>query len=157
MDGSIHIRRGTADDIPVILRHRLGMMTEMGVGDAEAHARYAGEFLPFVRQAMADGMYHQWLAETETGEAAAGGAVYIVPWLGSPADRLQKRAYIVNVFTEPAYRRRGIARALMLAMVDWCKSEGYRSVRLHASDMGRPLYASLGFTATHEMRFSFEA
>jgi GNAT superfamily N-acetyltransferase len=157
MDSSVTIRRGTADDIPIILHHRLGMMSEMGIGTAEEHVRYAGDFAPFVRQAMSDGMFHQWLAESASGEVVAGGAVYIVPWLGNPDDRLQKRAYIVNVFTEPAFRHQGIARALMLVMVGWCKSQGFRQVRLHASDMGRPLYASLGFTATHEMRFSFDA
>jgi hypothetical protein len=38
MGDPVRIRRATADDIPVILRHRLGMMAEMGVGDAESRA-----------------------------------------------------------------------------------------------------------------------
>jgi GNAT superfamily N-acetyltransferase len=106
---------------------------------------------------MADGAYLQWFAVTDAGPVVAGGAVYIIPWLGSPNDRMQRRAYIVNVYTEPDHRRRGIARRLMQTMVDWCRSEGFRSVRLHASDMGRPLYASMGFDATHEMRIVFDA
>ena len=35
--------------------------------------------------------------------------------------------------------------------IDWCRAQGIARVRLHASDAGRPLYASLGFTPTTEM------
>jgi len=49
-----------------------------------------------------------------------------------------RRATILNVYTDPAYRRRGIARALMETMIDWCRSEGFAHVTLHASDDGRP-------------------
>ena len=59
---------------------------------------------------------------------------------------------IVNVYTEPAYRRRGLARRLMIAMLDWLRQQGYGTVSLHASDYGRPLYESLGFKVTNEMR-----
>ena len=59
----------------------------------------------------------------------------------------------VNVYTEPAWRRRGIARALMHAMMRWSTERGFDRVVLHASEAGRPLYASLGFAATNEMRW----
>ena len=45
----------------------------------------------------------------------------------------------------PEARRHGIAKRLVQAMIDWCRKEGFSSVSLHASDAGRPLYASLGF------------
>lgn len=59
---------------------------------------------------------------------------------------------VVNVYTDPSHRRQGIARKLMEVIIDWCRSEGFGSVLLHASDEGRPLYESLGFTPTNEMR-----
>jgi GNAT superfamily N-acetyltransferase len=155
MDEPIRIRRGTAEDIPVILRHRMAMMAEMGMGNPEANDAYAGLFPPFARRMMTEGFYHQWMVDTESGETVAGGAVYIVPWLGGPHDLRQQRVFIVNVFTEPAYRRRGIARRLMETMLAWCRDQGYRQVRLYASDMGRPLYAAMGFEPTHEMRYLF--
>ena len=63
---------------------------------------------------------------------------------------------IVNVYTEPAYRRRGLARRLMVAMLEWAHGEGYGTVSLHASDFGRSLYESLGFKATNEMRLQLK-
>ncbi len=156
MDPSIRIRRGTADDIPVIVHHRLGMMAEMSIGDPASHALYSGDFTSFVTDAMSSGCYHQWLAETESGTVVAGASAYIVPWPGNPDDRLQKRAFIINVFTEPAYRKRGIARRLVESILAWSRTQGFHSVRLHASEMGRPLYELIGFKPTHEMRYSFD-
>jgi hypothetical protein len=37
-------------------------------------------------------------------------------------------------------------------MIAWCREQGYKTVALHASDEGRPLYESLGFQPTNEMR-----
>ena len=60
--------------------------------------------------------------------------------------------HLVNVFVEPDYRRRGIARVLVETALDWCRGEGTRVITLHASDEGRHLYESLGFYLTNEMR-----
>jgi GNAT superfamily N-acetyltransferase len=59
---------------------------------------------------------------------------------------------ILNVYTEPEWRRQGMARKLMLAMIEWCRPQGFPYVDLHASQDGRSLYEQLGFTPTSEMR-----
>jgi hypothetical protein len=46
----------------------------------------------------------------------------------------------------------GLARQLMLLMIQWLKEQGFSSVSLHASDAGRHLYETLGFIPTNEMR-----
>lgn len=74
-------------------------------------------------------------------------------WPGYPGENQAKRAWILNMYTEPGVRRSGVARRLMQAMVAWCRGEGYGSVSLHASDAGRPLYESIGFQPTNEMTF----
>ncbi|ABF42552.1 GCN5-related N-acetyltransferase [Candidatus Koribacter versatilis Ellin345] len=103
--------------------------------------------------ALPSGGYVGWLAEAD-GKIVGGGGVVISEWPGNPGSTLAKRAMILNMFVEPEYRRRGIARALMVAMIDWCKAQGFPSVGLHASDEGRPLYESLGFGPTNEMRLT---
>ena len=60
---------------------------------------------------------------------------------------------MVNVYTEPEFRRQGIARRLLTTMLEWAAQNGVDSVILHATDAARPLYASLGFEPTNEMRF----
>ncbi|MEZ5395335.1 MAG: GNAT family N-acetyltransferase [Bryobacterales bacterium] len=56
-----------------------------------------------------------------------------------------KLAWIGMVLVLPDYRRRGIARALMEHSVSYCRERQIDCVKLDATDMGRPLYASLGF------------
>jgi GNAT superfamily N-acetyltransferase len=155
MAETIRIRRGTSADIPVITHHRLGMFTEMGFGDPSAFGAYASEFQSFALQAMSLETFHSWLAEMDDGTVVAGGAVLIVPWPANPKHRKQQRAFLLNVFTEPAHRRRGIARSVVQAIVDWCRGQGFGSVFLHASEAGRPLYQSMGFQTTSELRFDF--
>ena len=61
---------------------------------------------------------------------------------------------ILNMYTEPEFRRRGLARMLMEKMIAWCREQGYNTVSLHASDKGRPLYEALGFRPTNELRLA---
>jgi ribosomal protein S18 acetylase RimI-like enzyme len=65
---------------------------------------------------------------------------------------LGPEAIVLNVYVEPAWRRRGVADALMRAVLDALAARGIQRVVLHASDEGRRLYERLGFVPTNEMR-----
>ncbi len=148
-------RQATLEDIDTLVRHRHEMFREMGYLlrlDDVTHASAA-----WFRRSIASGVYHAWLAVTGDGTVAAGGGITIVPWPPGPLDLGDRAAYVYNVYTEPAHRRRGLARELMLRIHDWCRREGVHSVRLHASEAGRPLYASIGYKATNEMRIVLTA
>jgi ribosomal protein S18 acetylase RimI-like enzyme len=152
MESPFRVRPGTPADIPVIARHRIGMMLEMGLATPDQCAQYEPEFRVFVAKEISLGNFRSFIAETDSGKVVSGGAAYIVPWPGNPSDRLQKRVFLLNVYTDPEFRRRGLARAVVTATLDWCRTQGFHSVRLLASDAGRPLYQSLGFYSTNEMK-----
>jgi GNAT superfamily N-acetyltransferase len=145
------IREASPNDIPEILRQRRAMYEDMNYTDPTALDAMAKLSAAYLEKAMADGSLRAWLA-CEATQAVAGGAVLVSPWPAHPYDLECRRATILNVFTDPAYRRRGLARTLMLTMIEWCRREGFARVTLHASDHGRPLYESLGFEASNEMR-----
>ena len=148
----ITLREAKQQDLAVILHHRRAMFEDMGQRNEAALKAMEATSRPFFAQALAQGWYRAWLAQNAAGEVVAGGGILILPWPSHPRDSQTRRPMIVNVYTEPAYRRRGLARRLMVAMLDWLRQEGYGTVSLHASDYGRPLYESLGFQATNEMR-----
>ena len=150
----ITIRPATPADLAIVLRHRRAMFEEMGYTDGAALDRMQQSSERFFAAGLEDGTYRGWFAETAEGRAIAGGGVGLVPWSPHPRDARPFRPMIFNVYAEPGYRRRGIARRLMEVMIEWCRQEGYQVVDLHSSDQGRPLYLSMGFTPTSELRLT---
>lgn len=134
------------------MHHRCSMFFDMGYRDEAALAAMKATSEPFFAKGLANGSYVGWLAENPLKQVIAGGGLIVFEYHSSPTDPFPKRPVIVNMYTEPEYRRRGIARELMETMVDWCRNEGFGSVLLHASEDGRRLYESLGFKPTNEMR-----
>jgi GNAT superfamily N-acetyltransferase len=63
----------------------------------------------------------------------------------------QPSAYISNVYVVPELRRRGFASRLTQACVAWARDQGCVVARLRTSHVGRPVYASLGFSPSDEL------
>jgi GNAT superfamily N-acetyltransferase len=144
-------RPATASDLEIILRHRRSMFADMEEGSEQQLDAMVAAARPFVAQRLADGSYRGWLVEADD-RVVAGGGVALVPYQPHPFDLVTRRAYVLNVYTEPEYRRRGLARLVMETVVAWCRSQGFVSVALHASRDGRQLYEALGFEPGNEMR-----
>lgn len=156
MSLDVIIRQASQNDIPELLRHRRGMYQDMGYNDAGALANMVSTCEPYFVQALANGTLRGWLA-CAGDRVVAGGAILISPWPSHPYDGQCRRATILNMYTDREFRRQGIALRLLQTMIDWCRKEGFAHVTLHASDMGRPLYESLGFVPTNEMRLDLRA
>jgi GNAT superfamily N-acetyltransferase len=145
------IRPAGVGDAQVIARHRASMFRDMGsVSPEESELlRIASE--PWFSNLLTDGDYLAWLVEHD-GAVVAGGGIFVQE--GGPAPgryRMGRLGHIANVYTEPAHRRRGLARRLMETMLNWCASNGIDHVTLGASDEGKPLYESLGFKPISHM------
>ena len=156
MQTDITIREAAPSESAIILHHRRSMFRDMGEGTVEELDRMVDVASTWLARALADGSYHHWLALDSSGRIAGGGGVLLCPWPANPKDLCTQRAVILNVYTEPEFRKHGIARQIMLTILAWAKQQGLRSVNLHASDEGRHLYEKLGFEATNEMRLRFD-
>ena len=151
----ITIREAAPSESGIILHQRRSMFRDMGEGTVEELDRMVEIARPWLARAMADDSYRHWLAVDDSGRIAGGGGVLLCPWPANPHDPCTQRAVILNVYTEIEFRKRGIARQIMLAILEWIKAQGLRGVNLHASAEGRGLYEKLGFEATNEMRLKF--
>jgi GNAT superfamily N-acetyltransferase len=60
--------------------------------------------------------------------------------------------YLLSMYTEPRYRGLGVASGVVEKALEWCRSNGFHQLRLHASKMGRKVYLKHGFERTWEMR-----
>ncbi len=150
------IRPATADDIPVITHHRRAMFEAMGRGAPAELDAMERTFPPWLAPRLERGEWRHWLAVAPDGATAAGGGIWVMDWAPSPVNLAQKMGNILNVYTEPAHRRRGLARLVMRSILAWCAGNGVRHTLLHASDEGRPLYEQLGFAPSNEMRLTLD-
>jgi GNAT superfamily N-acetyltransferase len=146
------IRSATVDDVEIIVAHRRAMFSEMGYRDEGAMDKMCAAFRPWVAAKMQTGEYLAWFAQGPHGSVAAGVGLWLMDWPPHMIDSTARRGNILNVYTEPHSRRDGLARKLMETALTWCRDKGVRAVILHASADGRPLYESLGFKPTNEMR-----
>lgn len=119
------------------------MFTDMGVPlDAKV---LDPAFRAWLAEMMPAGTYRAWLAEAADGEVTGGGGITILPWPPGPRYVGDRLAFVYNVYTEPAHRRRGLARLIMDTIHVWCRDEGITSMALNASRDGKPLYESMGY------------
>jgi GNAT superfamily N-acetyltransferase len=156
------IRPARVEDAPAIAWHRARMFQDMGMVSPVTFGTLQNEARLWTERALASGEYVGWLG-TPKGqpEVIAGGAGVqlrqVPPHPFRPpresAVAKGKHAIVLNVFTEPEWRRRGLAKLLMEEILGWARAERLDQLVLHASDEARRLYEKMGFVATNEMRF----
>ena len=140
---SYRLREATLADADVLVHHRLAMFEDMG--EPFDRAALDASFRDWLQTRMTADTYRAWLVEAADGTVVAGGGISILPWPPSPRNLGHAIAFVYNVYTEPAHRHRGLARMIMGAVHQSCARDGIRTVALHASQDGLPLYASMGY------------
>jgi ribosomal protein S18 acetylase RimI-like enzyme len=154
----LRIRRATIADLPLLAGHRAAMFRDMGKLRPEAEPALIQATVDHLRDALPRGEYMGWVAENGSSppESIGGAGVQLRPMLPRPRSTgeeiaLGPEAIILNVYVEPAWRRRGVAEALMWAVLSALAERKIGRVVLHSSDDGRRLYERLGFVPTSEM------
>lgn len=156
------IRRAASADVEVIAEHRARMFEEMGELSLGAFEILRAKSQERLSDLIARGEYIGWLAvpAQQPGLIAGGAGVQLREVLPHPKEGNKvaegRHAIILNVFTEPPWRRQGVALLLLHQIIDWARAEQIDRLILHASEAGRSLYERLGFVGTHEMRFAGE-
>jgi|SRR5450432_1213391 len=158
----ITLRPASLQDAATIVAHRRAMFRDQGHRDQSYRDQgfcddavldaMAAKFLPWVRSKMNGHEYHAWLAVTARDSVVAGVGLWLMEWPPHVLGSGPRRGYILNVYTEPNFRRRGLGRRLTETALTWCKENGIDLAVLHASTDGRPLYQSMGFQNSNEMR-----
>jgi GNAT superfamily N-acetyltransferase len=159
MPDTFRIRRAAAQDAGIVAWHRARMFQDMGDVSGDAFEILRAKARARLKEWLDSGDYVGWLATpADQPEMVVGGAgVQLQPILPRPVNASTVgeglQGTVVNVFTEPQWRRRGIAGLLMKEIITWSKDEHLDRLLLHASDEGRSVYERLGFISGNEMRF----
>src|SRR5438309_1564083 len=144
------IRPTGKSDAPIIAQQRAAMFRDMGAVSQHESELLRNASEPWLAELLNNGDYVGWLVEHGKAVVAGGGIIVRESAPVPGCYRVGRWARIVNVYTDPGHRRRGLARRLMNTMLDWCASHEMDHVTLAASGEGRPLYESLGFKSTNE-------
>ncbi len=146
-------KKATLDDLDILTETRIEVLRAANqlsddVDMSEVNARS----YEYYRKALQDGTHIAYLIFDGDKFAGAGGVSFfqVMPTYHNPSGR---KAYIMNMYTKPEYRRRGIAFKTLDLLVHDAREKGIRAISLEATDMGRPLYEKYGFV---EMRSEME-
>jgi GNAT superfamily N-acetyltransferase len=147
----VRYRRATRSDVPTLVDHRHQMLLETGLGSVRELMAHDREYRRWVAPRLANGEYAAVLAEAEDRPVGSGG-LWWREEIPRPGYGVRDSPYIASMYTEPAYRGRGIASRIVRALLAIARSKRANRVNLHASAMGLPIYERLGFERTREMR-----
>src|ERR1700730_7520995 len=158
MSDTFRVRRANLQDAEIIAWHRARMFQDMGEVSGEAFESLRTKARACLEEWFERGDYVGWLASpVDKPETIVSGAgIQLQPILPRPLSDSMigegRQGTIVNVFTEPEWRRRGVAGLLMKEIITWAKTQQLDRLILHASKEGRSLYEKLGFVEGNEMR-----
>ena len=149
---ALEYKQATLADLDILVETRAEVLRAANRLDASADmTQVERETRAYYRSALADGTHTAYLVFDGDLFVGAGGVSYysVMPTYHNPTGQ---KAYIMNMYTRPAYRRQGIARRTLDLLMRNSKSRGVRAISLEATEMGRPLYEAYGFVPmTSEM------
>lgn len=114
----------------------------------DALAVFRRDLVPALRdyynRHMLDGTFISWLAMDGEQIIGTSGMSYVEkpPYFGCPSGKM---GLLSSMYTNPPYRRKGIARELLSRVIKDVKEYGCETIQITASDMGVKLYTAFGF------------
>lgn len=145
---------GGVDDLNLLVRHRLAMWKEILSGMDERIDSSEGTTADWLRRKLLNDTLIPFIARVPAGHVAGSGCILVREDQPRPTTRMIQNPYLMSMYTEEAFRRQGVATAIVGAAINWCRERGYDTVTLHASGKGRPIYEKFGFVQTNEMRLT---
>lgn len=140
------LRPATAGDAPILTAFRVKLFQEIGhVDESSPAAAFESACLETVTEYLESGRAFAWIAESERSEPVGTIILLLHARLPSPRIPVPTEGYILNVFVEKDWRKRGVGAALMRATLDHARSLGLARLRLHTTPAGRSTYARSGF------------
>ena len=137
----ITYRKLTKDDLDAFIRLRIMQLREEG---AKEDIDLRPALQDYYERHLADGTFVSWLALDGDRIVGTSGMSFVEkpPYFGCPNGKI---GLLSSMYTDPAFRRRGIARELLRRVTEEARAFGCGAVQITASDMGVLLYTDFGF------------
>lgn len=139
-------RRATVEDRDELVELRMTMRAEREEGECPVSLEeFRGGTEKYFREHMSDDDFIVWVAIDIGAIVATSGLCihHVPPTYGNPSGKV---AYLVNMYTVPKHRGKGIASKLLEYLVEEARQNGCGRVTLNTSKAGRGVYEKYGFT-----------
>lgn len=138
------------EDIPALVEKRIRFATELaGQQKEETVSTLKRHLNVYFQKAMKDGSCISIIARS--GDQVAGtGSVIIREQMGNFKNPSGKWGYIMNMYTLPEFRRKGICTGILNALTGEARKMGIPAFELHATHDGEFVYRQNGFTIHKE-------
>ena len=147
----MEIRTAETTDAALIAAHRRAMFAEIDTLDETLLDALELRSVTWTERMILGGKYYGWIA-IDVGRPVASASLLILDWPPHPFDpEGELRGYLLNVYVDPEYRKRGLAHELVERSMAEARRRGIRVITLHSSQAGRQIYERFGFRATNEM------
>lgn len=145
-------KKATIEDIDILTETRIEVLRAANkLSDDTDMSEVKRQSYQYYQKALCDGTHIAYLVYDGNRFVGAGGVSFyqVMPTYHNPSGN---KAYIMNMYTNPEYRRKGIAYKTLDMLVRDTRDKGIMAISLEATDMGRPLYERYGFVnMNHEM------
>ena len=131
----------TTTELETFIQMRINQLREEG---AKGDIDLTPALRDYYSRHMADGTFVSWLALDGDKIIGTSGMSFVEkpPYFGCPSGKI---GLLSSMFTDPNYRRQGIAKELLDRVVNEARAYGCGTVQITASDMGVKLYTAYGF------------
>ena len=137
----IEYRKLSEKELDVFIEMRINQLREEG---AKEDIDLKPALLDYYKRHMKDGTFVSWLALDGNNIIGTSGMSFVEkpPYFGCPSGKI---GLLSSMFTNPNYRRNGIAKELLSRIGNEAKQYGCGTIQITASDMGVKLYTDFGF------------
>ena len=138
-------KKATIDDLEFLVETRIEVLRTANKLDKSVDMTVIKEqSYDYYKKALSNKTHIAYLVFDGEKFVGAGGISFfrVMPTFNNPSGN---KAYIMNMYTSPSYRRKGIAYKTLDLLVLSAKERGISSISLEATEMGRPLYEKYGF------------
>ena len=138
---AITYRKLTAADLDTFISMRITQLREEG---ATEDMDLVPALKDYYNRHLADGTFVSWLALDGEKIIGTSGMSFVEkpPYFSCPTGRI---GLLSSMYTDPGYRRMGIAKELLDRVINEAREYGCGVVHITASDMGVKLYTAYGF------------
>jgi len=144
MDNITYARAGISH-IPDLIDFRIKFLIDFGGPESlESQNKLREALHPYFHKHIAESSYIGYLALVE-GKIAGAGGMKVIEYPGGFKNPEGKRGYIMNMYTLPEFRRKGICSNILRHLMETANEMGICSFELHATKEGEPVYIKQGF------------